>query len=190
MDELLIQVDEQDNVVGPVDRLKAHLDDGILHRGLMVVVKNNDHQILLTQRSMERPDLGFPPPFPGFWDITLAGHPKWGESDYVSQMVTELQEELGIQVKANHITVLDKFLYHAPDPTYPNPQTAQTFRLSEREICAVGVVHALERPILNSMELQDSMWVEDTKLAHTLRSLKIAPWALLMSEKMLTKLMD
>jgi isopentenyl-diphosphate Delta-isomerase len=78
MDELLIQVDEQDNVIGPVERLKAHLNDGILHRGLMVVVVNDQNEVLLTQRSMERPDLGFPPPFPAFWDITLAGHPKWG----------------------------------------------------------------------------------------------------------------
>ena len=116
MIEQLTEVDEQDNVISPVDRLKAHLDDGILHRGLMVVVKNNE-KILLTQRSTARPDLSFPPPFPGFWDITLAGHPKWGQADYVTQMVNEVHEELGLEAKAGEIKYLGKFQYHTPDPT-------------------------------------------------------------------------
>ncbi len=183
MNELLIQVDDQDSLMGPVERLKAHLDDGILHRGLMVIVKNEENKILLTQRSMERPDLSFPPPFPGFWDITLAGHPKWGQEDYVTQMVNELEEELGIQTKASHVNYLGKFQYHAPDPTYPNPKTAQTFRLSEREICGVGVLHTGEKPVLNSTELQASMWVEGEKLSDKLTSLNVAPWASLMTKK-------
>ena len=71
MSELLVQVDEQDDVIGSVERLRAHLDDGILHRGLMAVVKNEENKILLTQRSKARTDLGFPPLFPGFWDVTI-----------------------------------------------------------------------------------------------------------------------
>jgi len=183
MNELLIQVDEQDRVVGSVERLKAHLDDGILHRGLMVIVKNQENKILLTQRSMERPDLGFPPPFPGFWDITLAGHPKYGQAGYVTQMVNEVQEELGIQVKDRQIKYLGKFQYHAPDLTYPNTKTAQTFRLSECEICGVGVLRTSEQPSLNLIELQTSLWVDAVKLHESLTSLKITPWALLMVEK-------
>jgi len=183
MNELLIQVDEQDRVIGAVERLKAHLDDGILHRGLMVVVKNEDNKILLTQRSKDRPDLGFPPPFPSFWDITLAGHPKWGQAGYITQMVNEIQEELGIQVEDNQVKYLGKFQYHAPDPTYPNAKTGENFRLSEREICGVGVLRTGEKPTLNSIELQASMWVDYEKLADKLTSLKIAPWASLMVEK-------
>jgi isopentenyldiphosphate isomerase len=52
-----------------------------------VVVLNDENEVLLTQRAMNRPDLGFPPLFPGFWDITLAGHPRWGQKDYVTQMI-------------------------------------------------------------------------------------------------------
>jgi isopentenyl-diphosphate delta-isomerase len=181
--ELLIHVDEQDNVIGSVDRLRAHLDEGILHRGLMVVVKDDENKILLTQRSMGRPDLGFPPPFPGFWDITIAGHPKWGQTDYVTQMVNELKEELGINAKGSEIKYLDKFQYHAPDPTYPNPKTHSTFRLSEREICGVGVLQTNESPVLDSVELQASMWVDGGEFTDKLASLKVAPWALLMIEK-------
>jgi isopentenyl-diphosphate delta-isomerase len=183
MSELLIQVDEQDSVVGSVERLKAHMGDGILHRGLMVIVKNEENKILLTQRSMNRPDLTFPPPFPGFWDITLAGHPKWGQVGYVSQMVNELREELGIQVETGQIKYLGKFQYQAPDPTYPNAETAETFRLSEHEICGVGVLRTRENPTLNPTELQDSIWVESEKLHDKIASLKIAPWASLMVEK-------
>ncbi|MDH2900895.1 MAG: hypothetical protein PXY39_07965, partial [archaeon] len=90
MPENIIQVDERDRVIGPIERLIAHKGDGILHRGLMVLVKDDQGRILLTQRSEQRPDLNFPPPFPGFWDLTMAGHPRWGQEDYVSQMVVEL----------------------------------------------------------------------------------------------------
>jgi isopentenyl-diphosphate delta-isomerase type 1 len=183
MKELLIQVDESDKVIGPVERLKAHLDEGILHRGLMVVVLNDEDEVLLTQRSMNRPDLGFPPLFPGFWDITLAGHPRWGQKDYVTQMISEVQEELGIEVKGGVIECVGKFQYHAPDPSYPNPETPSTFRVSEREICGVGVFHTNDNPTLNLIELQSSMWVGRNDLAHELRSLKVSPWALLMIER-------
>lgn len=184
MIEQLTQVDGQDNVIGPVERLKAHLDDGILHRGLVVVVKNDD-RVLLTQRSMVRPDLGFPPPFPGFWDITLAGHPKWGQTDYVTQMVNEVREELGIEAKANEIKYLGKFQYHAPDPTYPNPETSPTFRLSEREICGVGLLGTNEKPVLNPVELSSWMWVSSDEFTKRIERLRIAPWATLMVGKFL-----
>ena len=149
----------------------------------MVVVMNDENDVLLTQRSVERRDLGFPPPFPGFWDITLAGHPKWGQTDYVTQMANEVQEELGIEAKAGAIEYMGKFQYHAPDPSYPNPETASTFKLSEREICGVGVFHTNDNPTLNSIELQSSRWVEINGLAHKLTSLKVAPWARLMMQE-------
>jgi len=183
MSELLVHVDERDGVIGSVERLRAHLDDGILHRGLMVVVKNQGSKILLTQRSMNRPDLGFPPLFPGFWDVTIAGHPKWGQADYVTQMIAEMHEELGIEAKAGEIKYLGKFQYYAPDPTYPNPKTSSTFRLSEREICGVGVFYTSDDPVLNSVELQASLWVDAEELAANLTSLKVAPWASLMVAK-------
>jgi isopentenyl-diphosphate delta-isomerase len=183
MTERLIQVDEQDNVVGSVERLQAHQGDGILHRGLLVVVKNLENKILLTQRSLNRPDLKFPPSFPGFWDATIAGHPKWGQTDYVTQMVSEVDEELGIKAKADMIEYLGKFQYHAPDPTYPNKTTASTFRLSEREICGVGVLQTNNTPVLNHIELQTSLWVEGKELRDKLTSPTMAPWATLMAEK-------
>jgi isopentenyl-diphosphate delta-isomerase type 1 len=180
MRELLIQVDSEDNVIGPIDRLKAHVNEGILHRGVMVIVKNADNQVLLTQRSTQRPDLDFPPAFPNFWDVTLAGHPKWGQEDYVTQMGNEIEEELGIKTGSSNIQYLGKFQYHAPDPTYPNPKTGPTFRLSEREICGVGLLRSSEALTLNKVELQASMWVECKRLQDTLRPLKVAPWAILM----------
>jgi len=183
MTELLVRVDGEDNIIGPVERLQAHLNEGILHRGLVVVIKNNQNQVLLTQRSEERPDLGFPPPFPGSWDVTLAGHPKWGQMEYVTQMCNEVEEELGIKPEVSSINYLGKFQYYAPDPSYPNPRTAPTFKLCEREICAVGVLQAKGELVLNAVELQGSMWVDSGRLGERLKSLKVAPWALLVVEK-------
>jgi isopentenyl-diphosphate delta-isomerase type 1 len=187
--ENIIQVNEQDEIVGPIDRLLAHKDDGILHRGLMVVVKNSRKEILLTQRSETRPDLDFPAPFPGFWDITMAGHPKWGQKDYVTQMAVELKEELGISVSSNEINYIGKFQYHVPDPTYPNKSSPQGFRLSEFEICGVGVLETDQKPRLNEIELQNSLWLSGEELSPKLQEvkhLKMAPWALIMLEKFQT----
>ena len=183
MGELLIQVDELDNEIGPVDRMKAHLGEGILHRGLVVVVKDQEGRILLTQRSKNRPDLDFPPPFPGFWDVTIAGHPKWGQKDYAPQMIAEVNEELGLQAKNDDVEYLGKFQYHAPDPTYPNPQSPPGFKLSEREVCGVGLLHTTGEPTINVAELSSSRWVESKDLAKTLRSLKTAPWALMVVDR-------
>jgi isopentenyl-diphosphate delta-isomerase len=182
MSEQVIQVDEKDNIIGPIDRLKAHLGDGILHRGLVVIVKNEANEILMTQRSMKRPDLNFPPSFPDFWDVTLAGHPRWGQNDYVTQMGTEVLEELGLDA-TGRVEYIGKFQYHAPDPTYPNAMTGSAFRLSEREICGVGILHTNENPTLNPVELQASMWVASNQATGKMKGLKMAPWASLMIER-------
>jgi len=180
--EIIIRVDGRDRVIGPINRLEAHKGDGVLHRGLVVVVKNSRNQVLLTQRSIERPDLNFPPPFPGFWDLTLAGHPRWGQTDYTTQMAVELAEEVGIEAKPREIEYMGKFQYHVPDPTYPNAGGLPGFRLSEFEICGVGVVTTDQRPKLNPVELQSSVWVETKEIARKIRSLKMTPWALIMKD--------
>ena len=177
MSELLIQVDGQDKVIGPVERLEAHRGNGILHRGLVVVVKNQEDKVLLTQRSMTRPDLPFPASFPGFWGVTMAGHPKWGQNDYITQMTAELNEELQLKIKSADLEFLGKFQYHAPDPTYPNPQTPPDFMLSEWEVCGVGLLHTAQEPKINSTELSSSRWVEGSAVASTLATLRAAPWA-------------
>jgi len=177
MSELLIHVDEQDNEIGPIERREAHLGDGMLHRGLIVIVKNQEGKILLTQRSMTRPDLTFPPPFPGFWDVTMAGHPKWGQNGYISQMIAELNEELGLTTRQTDIEFLGKFQYHTPDPTYPNPNAPPGFRLSEWEICGFGLLRTTQDPKINETELTSSKWVEGTDVTPTLATLKAAPWA-------------
>jgi len=187
--ENLVRVDKDDNVLGPIERLKAHRGKGILHRGLVVIVKNSRGEFLLTQRSESRPDLEFPPPFPGFWDLTLAGHPRWGQDDYITQMAVELGEEVGINANPGDIEPRGKFLYHVPDPTYPNTKSPPDFRLSEYEICGVGVVTTDKKPRLNRIELQSSLWVDREGVADKFKSLRMAPWSLLMVEN-LPKILD
>ncbi len=178
-------MDEADNIIGPIERLAAHKGDGVLHRGLMVIVKNDAGEILLTQRSDTRPDLDFPPPFPGFWDITMAGHPRWGQKDYVTQMAIELKEEVGISTEAKEIEYIGKFQYHSPDPTYPSKTSPPGFRLSEFEICGVGILKTNQKPHLNEVELQNSLWISPEELSRKIKEkhFKMAPWALIMVEK-------
>lgn len=183
MGEYIIRVDAEDRVFGKIERFEAHRGDGILHRGLSVVVRNSRGEVLLTKRSKERPDLDFPAPFPEFWDVTMAGHPRWGQEDYVTQMGVELREELGIEVRLDEIEYVGKFQYHVADPTYPNTKSGPDFRLSEYEICGVGVVTTDEHPKLNTVELEDSDWVRPRELRAKISSMKMAPWTLIMLER-------
>jgi isopentenyldiphosphate isomerase len=71
--EYIIEVDDQDNVIGPIDR-KIARRDGIRHRIVRIILINPDGQILLQQRAASRIDN------PLKWDWSAAGHVGDGES--------------------------------------------------------------------------------------------------------------
>ena len=86
--EILIHVDENDNITGPVEREKAHRE-GIMHRGVMILVFNGKGQLLIQKRSAAKDTA------PGKWALSAAGHVLFGES-YEETARRELKEEIGI----------------------------------------------------------------------------------------------
>jgi len=118
----VVLVDENDNPIGTLEKVAAHLGDGKLHRAISVwivrntksearnskqILNSNDSkhkqnlEILITKRS-EKKML-----WPGYWSNSVCSHPKEGES-YVEAGERRLLEEVGIKCKPEF---LYKFTY-------------------------------------------------------------------------------
>lgn len=97
--EILDIVDELGNPTGlTIDRKTAH-EKGIRHRTSHVWLlrkKENRTQILLQKRSDDKDS------FPGFYDISSAGHIKAGDDFYISA-IRELKEEIGVEATIDEL---------------------------------------------------------------------------------------
>lgn len=85
--EYVVLVDEQDNIIGKEEKLKAHLE-GKLHRAFSVFVFDDKNNMLLQQRAEGKYHSA------GLWSNTCCSHPRPGEKmeDAVKR---RLQEEFG-----------------------------------------------------------------------------------------------
>jgi len=90
--ELICQVDESDQNIGPCQRSDAHRL-GLRHRAVHILVFNSGGELFLQKRSATK-DVN-----PGLWDTSAAGHVDFGES-YGECARRELAEELGIESQA------------------------------------------------------------------------------------------
>ncbi len=96
-------VNEKDEVIGTEEKMKCHLGKGVLHRAFSVYIFNNKGEILIQQRSKEKPL------WPLYWSNSCCSHPRPGES-CVEAGERRLQEELGFSCPLKKI---DNFLYQA-----------------------------------------------------------------------------
>ena len=96
-DEILDLVDENDNVVGTIERLEAHKQDRLNEiRAVWLFVVNSKGQLWIPRRAHDKPL------FPGCLDGSVTGHVSSGES-YDEAIVRETLEELNIDLtKTNY----------------------------------------------------------------------------------------
>lgn len=87
MQELLILVDENDNAIGEMEKMEAHVK-GLLHRAFSVVVFNTEGKMLLQQRAAVKYHS------PLLWTNACCGHPRPGE-ETVNAAKRRLKEENG-----------------------------------------------------------------------------------------------
>jgi isopentenyl-diphosphate delta-isomerase len=133
-DDLLIVVDREDRVIEHRTKAECHDGDGILHRAFSVFLFDQDHRLLLTQRSGDKRL------WPGFWSNSCCSHPRPGEIT-IEAAHRRTAEELGIEVPV--LEYLYTFTYHAR-----YDQTG-----SEYEMCAVFAGRNAAEPKLNPREI-------------------------------------
>ena len=101
--EELILVDELDREIGARAKSECHEGHGILHRAFSIFVLNDKDELLLQQRSGEKPL------WPNYWSNTCCSHPRVGET--MEEAVSRrLEQELGFSCP---LEFLYKFKYQA-----------------------------------------------------------------------------
>jgi isopentenyl-diphosphate delta-isomerase len=101
--EELILVDELDREIGYKPKAECHTGNGVLHRAFSIFVFNSDDELLLQQRSLDKPL------WPNYWSNTCCSHPRVGET--MEEAVSRrLIQELGFDCP---LEFLYKFKYHA-----------------------------------------------------------------------------
>jgi isopentenyl-diphosphate delta-isomerase len=95
MEQQLLQVDASDQVVGTVEKMKAHRE-GILHRAFSVFLFTPDGRWILQQRARSKYHSG------GLWSNACCGHPLMNE-DTPAAARRRLHEEMGVDCSLNEI---------------------------------------------------------------------------------------
>jgi isopentenyl-diphosphate delta-isomerase len=101
--ESLILVDDDDREIGYCSKAECHLGDGLLHRAFSVFIFNIDGNILIQQRSAQKPL------WPLFWSNSCCSHPRQSETvEHAAHR--RVLEELNLTCE---LQFLYKFKYHA-----------------------------------------------------------------------------
>lgn len=149
-DENLIVVDENNQILGYQDKETCHQGEGILHRAFSIFLFNDAGEVLLQQRSAEKPL------WPLIWSNSCCSHPRKGENLDQSTR-RRLAEELGIN---SNLQYLYTFRYHA---RYKDIG-------SEHEICAVFIGKSNDQIQVNPTEIADWKWVSQHELTSRIES--------------------
>ncbi|MEX2028486.1 MAG: NUDIX domain-containing protein [Candidatus Curtissbacteria bacterium] len=158
-------VNQQGTTVGHATRQEAY-EQGLLHRAVTVVVINSKGEIYLQQRSLQKDAL------PMYWDISVAEHPKPGES-YEDAARRGMREELSIDY-----------------PTDPrllrglHPQTSEFegsgLTLRENELVQLYVAFFDGEIVINPEEVCDGKFVSPGELQVLIgdSATRFTPWGI------------
>jgi isopentenyl-diphosphate delta-isomerase len=101
--EHLILVNEQDEMVGTMEKMEAH-QKAMLHRAFSIFIFNSKGEMLIQQRAEEKYHCG------GLWTNTCCSHPR-PEEETAAAAGRRLQEELGFTTPLKKVF---DFVYKAP----------------------------------------------------------------------------
>ncbi len=166
-DELLIVVDENDNIIDYKSKDICHQGDALLHRAFSIFIFNENNELLLQQRSSEKPL------WPKYWSNSCCSHPRKGESrDEAANR--RLYEELGISADLGHVYT---FNYFAP----------YSDQGAEREVCAVYVGYFTGQLDVNETEVADTEWIGIDELTESIKNSpdQYTPWFKMEWERLL-----
>lgn len=154
--EQVVLLDDEGRAIGTAPKSSVHGTDTALHLAFSCHVMNDDGEVLVTRRALEKRT------WPGVWTNSFCGHPRPAEP--VLHAVHRRGEyELGLTLRDIEL-VLPLFRYRATDAN----------GIVEHEVCPVYIARTDDEPTLNPLEVHDARWVDPDELA---ASLTTTPWA-------------
>jgi isopentenyl-diphosphate Delta-isomerase len=132
--ENVILVDEQDNMVGTMEKMEAH-QKGVLHRAFSILIFNSKGELLLQKRSKDKYHSG------GLWTNACCSHPTLKESIRDTTR-KRLLHEMGIDLQPEFAY---KFIY----------ETKLDKNLIEHELDHVFIGVFDGDPAINKHEVED-----------------------------------
>lgn len=161
--ELLIQVDAHNSVIGSVGKIEAHRGKGLLHRAFTAFLFDEKGRILLTQRSDSKPL------WPGYWDAACSSHQWFPEETAAAAANRRIPFELGIELpQPSNLQELFSSEYHA----------VYSSEWSENEINSIVVGTYTGECKLNPKEVREYRWLTRVEVSDQLNSVpsNFAPW--------------
>ncbi|RFC55725.1 isopentenyl-diphosphate Delta-isomerase [Brumimicrobium aurantiacum] len=134
----VVLVDENDRVLGTMEKLKAH-QDGLLHRAFSVVIFNDKNEMLIHKRASDKYHCG------GLWTNTCCSHPRLEET-VKEGALRRMNEEMGFTTSIHYI---GQFIY----------KTAFENGLTEHELDHLFVGRFNGEPKPNPEEVEDFRYV-------------------------------
>lgn len=138
MDERVILVDYNDNVLGTMEKMDAHIQ-GKLHRAFSIFIFNTEGKLLLQQRAADKYHSA------GKWTNTCCSHPRPGESNEEAAH-RRLNEEMGMNCE----------LAYAFNFTY---KAEFSEGIEEHEFDHVYYGISDELPVINTEEVSDFRYI-------------------------------
>jgi isopentenyl-diphosphate delta-isomerase len=147
--EQVILVDELDNVLGSMEKLRAH-QSGVLHRAFSVFLFDEKGNMLLQKRAKEKYHS------PGLWTNTCCSHPRPGEST-LEAAKRRLVEEMGI---VTNIKPAFNFIY--------KEVLDQNLTEHEFDHVFIGTYNGIISP--NSIEVCDYLYIGIDEINHKMKT--------------------
>lgn len=138
MEEQVILVNERDEKIGLMPKLEAH-QKGILHRAFSVFIINDNNELMLQQRAMNKYHS------PGLWTNTCCSHQRDGETS-VEAGKRRLEEEMGFNTLLKET---GSIIYKAP---FDNG-------LTEHELDHILIGNFNGIPEINQAEVSSWKWM-------------------------------
>ena len=139
MDEHVILVNEQDQVLGTEEKLKAH-QKGLRHRAFSIFIFNSKKEMLIHKRALNKYHSG------GLWTNACCSHPRPNE-DTDKAAHRRLQEEMGFDCP---LTKVFSFIYKVK---------IEKDNLFEYELDHVFIGTCNKTPNPNPQEVDSFLWV-------------------------------
>lgn len=155
--EMLTQVDLQNNIIGTIERGKAHSFGNLIYRTVYVFVKNFKEEILIQKRSGTK-DL-----YPNCWDISVGGHVTYGDS-YEESAIREIKEELGIVAEINDLKVVGDVLVILPS-------SKEFFRVYEYNL------KERDKIVLEHKEIAEIKWMSIENIKDSIKTKSLTWYA-------------